>query len=45
MTISMVSANDFSAFLRSASAGRMAAALEFEPVSMGLTKWGESDAS
>ena len=38
ISISMVSASDFTAFFRSASAGRMAAALEFEPVSMGLTK-------
>jgi hypothetical protein len=37
--------SDFIAFFRSARAGRIAAALEFEPVSMGLTQYGASDAS
>ena len=45
VSISIVSINDLSAFLRSASAGRIAAAVEFEPVSMGLTRLGASDAS
>ena len=44
-SISAVSVSDLRAFFRSASAGRTAAAEDFEPVSMGLTRLGASDAS